>query len=335
MAALGTDTPAAALEAGIHCLAIPTPFPIGPVNAYLVEGSPLTLVDAGPNSAVALLALEDGLAALGHAIGDVELVLVTHQHSDHAGLVSAVTARSGARVACLDRLAPYLEDFEASARADDAHAAALMVRYGVDERLVKGMELADMLVRGWGTSTAVDQRLADGERLDLGGRALRVLHRPGHSASDTVFVDETHGIAFTGDHLLARVSSNAVLARPLGAPPDAERPLSLIDYRASLQASRALDVGLALGGHGRPIEDHRALIDRRIREQDERAETLLQMLATGPATAPELGARIWGDLAITQAFMVVSEVVGHLDLLIADGRVREVASASGIRFQAT
>ena len=35
---------------GIHRLAIPTPFAVGRVNAYLIEDDPLTLVDSGPNS---------------------------------------------------------------------------------------------------------------------------------------------------------------------------------------------------------------------------------------------------------------------------------------------
>ena len=52
---------ALAAEAGIHRLAIPTPFQVGRVNAYLIEDSPLTLVDSGPNSAKALDELEQAL----------------------------------------------------------------------------------------------------------------------------------------------------------------------------------------------------------------------------------------------------------------------------------
>ena len=45
-----SDPFAPAAEAGIHRLAIPTPFAVGRVNVYLIEDEPLTLVDAGPNS---------------------------------------------------------------------------------------------------------------------------------------------------------------------------------------------------------------------------------------------------------------------------------------------
>ena len=90
---------------GVHLLAVPTPFQVGRVNAYLIEDSPLTLVDSGPNSAKAIDELEQALAARGHAIEDIELLVVTHQHMDHFGLASILARRSGAEVAALDVLA--------------------------------------------------------------------------------------------------------------------------------------------------------------------------------------------------------------------------------------
>jgi glyoxylase-like metal-dependent hydrolase (beta-lactamase superfamily II) len=63
-------TPEAALEqaalAGIHRLAIPTPFAVGRVNCYLLEDEPLTLIDTGPNSGKALDELQSKLAERGH-----------------------------------------------------------------------------------------------------------------------------------------------------------------------------------------------------------------------------------------------------------------------------
>ena len=75
---------------------------VGRVNAYLIEDSPLTLVDSGPNSAKALDELEQALAARGHAIEDIELLVISHQHIDHFGLASILARRSGAEVAALD-----------------------------------------------------------------------------------------------------------------------------------------------------------------------------------------------------------------------------------------
>ena len=96
---------AQAADAGIHRLAIPTPFQVGRVNAYLIEDDPLTLIDSGPNSGKALDELEQALAARGHSIEDIELLVITHQHIDHFGLASILARRSGAEVAALEGLA--------------------------------------------------------------------------------------------------------------------------------------------------------------------------------------------------------------------------------------
>jgi hypothetical protein len=45
---------------------------------------------------------------------------------------------------------------------------------------------------------------------------------------------------------------------------------------------------------------------------------------------------MWGNVAVTQAFLTLSEVVGHADLLTASGLVTEVEGEDGIvRFEAT
>ena len=69
-------------------------------------------------------------------------------------------------------------------------------------------------------------------------------------------------------------------------------------------------------------------------DQERRAQQLLDRLADGPRSANDLATAIWGDAAITQALMTLSEVVGHLDLLIADGVVAEDGSDPIVRFRA-
>src|SRR5205085_11080350 len=98
----------AAADAGIHRLPIPTPFMVGRVNAYLIEDEPLTLLDSGPNSAKAMDELEQALAAHGRRVEEIGLLVITHQHMDHFGLASILARRSGAEVAALEALAPYL-----------------------------------------------------------------------------------------------------------------------------------------------------------------------------------------------------------------------------------
>ncbi|HYF24957.1 MAG TPA: MBL fold metallo-hydrolase [Baekduia sp.] len=320
-----------AADAGITCLPIPTPFGIGDVNTYLLDGDPLTLVDCGPNSASAFLALEQQLAALGRRVEDIELVLITHQHIDHMGLAHLLAAR-GAEIACLDLLAPVLEDWERHAIQDDDDALLLMNRHGVEDHVADALRAMADVVRGWGAGCRVDRRLADGELLALGHRELRVAHRPGHSPSDTLFIDDERGIVIGGDHLIAGVSSNALMARPLDGW-DGRRPPTLLSYRESLRATRADAPALVLGGHREPVTDAVALIDQRLAAHERRAESFYDKLAAGPRTAHELASETWGQTAFTQVFLTLSEVLGHLDLLIHEGRVREDRSEHIIRFE--
>ncbi len=97
-----TTTPEEALEqaalAGVHRLAVPTPFAVGKVNAYLIEDDPLTLIDGGPNYGSGLDVLSESIAAHGHSIEDIGLILLTHNHTDHLGLAQIVVEHSGAEV---------------------------------------------------------------------------------------------------------------------------------------------------------------------------------------------------------------------------------------------
>jgi glyoxylase-like metal-dependent hydrolase (beta-lactamase superfamily II) len=323
-----------AADAGIQRIPIPTPFGVGDVNVYLIQDDPLTLVDSGPNSATALLELERALGALGHGLDDIELLVVTHQHIDHTGLAHAIASRGKAEVACLDLLAPVLEDWDTWGAQDDDDALLIMQRHGVEDHVAEALRAVADLVRGWGSSCRVDRRLVGGSTLTLRDRELRILHRPGHSPSDTVLHDEHRRIALSGDHLLAGVSSNAVVSRPL-RDWDGTRPQTLVTYRESLRATQALDLDLVLGGHRGPVTDHKALIDERLAAHERRAQSLYEKLAAGPMTAHELATATWGSVAVTQAFLTLSEVLGHMDLLTNDGLVLEDRSEQVIRFSRT
>jgi len=325
---------AEAAQAGINCMAIPTPFLVGRVNCYLIDDDPLTLVDTGPNSGKALDELERALAEHGRRVEDLELIVVTHQHIDHIGLLDVLVRRSGAEVAALDLLVNYLGDYRRAAELDDEFAVALMLRHGIPPEMTQALRSVSSAFRGWGSGAPVTVPLHDGGELRLRDRTFVVHHRPGHSPSDTVFWDETSATLLGGDHLIKHISSNPLIARPLDAPSDAPRPQALRTYIASLTATRELPARVVLSGHGEPVTDHRALIDERFGLTERRKRKIFGLLADGPLTAHELAQRMWGNVAVTQAFLTLSEVLGHLDLLTADGAVVEHDENGVVRFQA-
>ncbi|HWK25311.1 MAG TPA: MBL fold metallo-hydrolase [Solirubrobacter sp.] len=319
----------------IHRLAIPTPFRVGPVNCYLIEDDPLTLVDVGPNSGRSLVALEAALAEHGRRVEELERIVITHQHMDHLGLVGILAERSGADVVALDVLAPVIEDAAAHAERDDQLARRLMLRHGIAPDVVKALRAMSRGTRGWSGSAPVAERLRDGGELAFAGRTFTVLHRPGHSPSDTVFFDAASGELLAGDHLLHAISSNPLIATPLGGrsgEPSAARPRALPMYLESLRATRALPVALVLPGHGDPFRGHAAVIDERFAMHERRARKFAALLSDEPRTAHDIAQRTWGDVAFTQAYLTLCEVLGHLDLLAERGEVVELESDGVVRW---
>jgi glyoxylase-like metal-dependent hydrolase (beta-lactamase superfamily II) len=321
-------------DAGVHALAIPTPFAVGRVNCYLIEDDPLTLLDTGPNSGKALDEIERALAEHGRRVEDLERIVVSHQHMDHLGLVAILARRSGAEVCALDALAPWMASYGQNMEADDAFAEELMRRHGIPQDVRYALRAVSHSFRGWGAPATVTHELHDGGTLEFANRTLHVHHRPGHSPSDTVLHDPERGLLLAADHLIKHISSNPLVSRPLDG--GQERTQALVAYLQSLRATREMELKLVLSGHGDPIEDHRALIDERFAGHERRAAKLLRLIADRPRSAYELAQELWGNVAVTQAYLTLSEVLGHTDMLLNDGHVREVVDEDGVvRFEAT
>ena len=130
------------------------------------------------------------------------------------------------------------------------------------------------------------------------------------------------GRVIAADHLLAHISSNALMTRARDG--SGERCRALVQYLDSLAATRAMDVALVLPGHGEPITAHRDLIDQRFALYRRRADKIHHLIEERPRSAYEIAQALWGNVAVTEAYLTLSEVLGHLDLLANEGRVREV-----------
>ncbi|MGX6447924.1 MBL fold metallo-hydrolase [Patulibacter sp. S7RM1-6] len=309
-------------EQGAVGIAVPTPFLVGAVNAYLLEDEPLTLVDTGPNTADALLVLEAALVERGHRLADVGRIVVTHQHFDHAGLVGPLVARTGAEVVAIAGFDAWLAGGRRSALADERYARDLMRHHGTSEDVVDGYWAVRPDTVGFSSGAPAVRTVRDGDELSFAGRTLRVHHRPGHSPSDTVLEDAERGVLLVGDHLLAGQDPVPVAAAPQdGAPADVRRRRSaFLDHRASLRRTARMDAAVALAGHGAPIDDPAALAARRLAEHDVAAERLeVELRDGGPGSARELVLRTVARRR-PHPFFALCTTLGTLDQLVDEGR---------------
>ena len=315
---------------------LPTPFPIGTVNSYFLPGHPTTLVDAGPRTPEALAALESGLLANGTALEEIELLLLTHQHVDHAGLAETVRARSGCTVAGHATVALRLHDLPTTCASDDEWVRALLTVHGAPAEVIRSVGEISAAARHLCQSVHVDRPLVDGDSVDTGEGRLRVLFRPGHGRCDTIFVSED-GWAIVGDHILDG-GTIAMAERPLeqGADP-LHYPSAVLALRDSYVKTEGIGLDIAFPGHGAKLTDVKGAITSAFASQERRSERLYDHLADGPHTVWELvehrrGTWNGGDPrhAVSQAFIHVSENLAHLDLLVDEGSAKAVAHGDGL-----
>src|SRR5262249_14079090 len=129
----------------------------------------------------------------------IELVLLTHHHLDHSGLATTIKARSGARIAAHRSTARWGVDYVERAAAEQHFTRALMAAHGVPVDVIDSSDDFFGLIISNGRPFETDIVLSDGDRITAGSRTLRVVYRPGHSTTDTLYVDESSDEAYVGD----------------------------------------------------------------------------------------------------------------------------------------
>lgn len=301
----------------VHRIEMPTPYAVGPVNAYLIDAEPLTLIDAGVNTPQAQNALRIALAAAAVFPESVERILITHAHPDHYGLVQVLQEASGAAVFFPEREIARVRDkqmvFEVGRLLMEA-GMPLDLLFKMDQQRRKGPRPHmhhDVVVP-----------VKDGDRFGfhVDGASFELVARlmPGHTGGHVVYHHPGSGTLFAGDQLLPDVSPNPLLEPSLDVP--GERRRSLREYLASLEAMAALELEVAYPGHGAPITQPHRLITWTINHHHERKEKLAARLGDDACTPYELATEIYPDAAGYDVFLAVSEVVAHLDLVVDEGR---------------
>ncbi|MFN2488972.1 MAG: MBL fold metallo-hydrolase [Actinomycetota bacterium] len=180
----------------------------GITAAFLVRGDATALVETGPRSSVGrvLAQLEDaGIRELDH-------IVVTHVHLDHAGAAGTLARHfPTARVAVHEIGAPHLVD------PSKLWSSATRIYGGEMEKL-------------WGGIDPIPEHriepLADGDRIDLGGRVLQAVATPGHASHHHAFLDESTGTVFAGDALGVRLADVGAI-RPATPPPEFDLELAV------------------------------------------------------------------------------------------------------------
>jgi glyoxylase-like metal-dependent hydrolase (beta-lactamase superfamily II) len=295
---------------GIAKLTLPTPFPVGDVNAYLIQGDRLTLVDAGTKTVEAWEAFKSQLAELNLKPEDIEQVILTHDHPDHVGLLDYLPSELEVYGHLLnERWINRTKEFE---KEHEDFYSRLFLQFGIPEhyfaRSLKVMK--HTLV--FSCNRSLSGTLLENDHPP----ALpewRVIETPGHAQSHIVLLREKDGVMIAGDTILAGISPNPLLEPPL--PGENERPKPLVQYNASLKKLESLPVGLVYTGHGAEITRFNSLVKKRVARQHDRAMQVRKMIEGKELTVFEICRQLFPSIYERELNLTISETVGQLDYL--------------------
>ena len=311
-------------RAGLVRIALPVPFGTGTVNAYLHRGDALTLIDTGANRVSSQRALEEALAKEGVGLADLERIVVTHHHGDHAGLAAALVECSGAVSCGHPDVEAYSRIAYCEADVQQEYYVGLMLCLGVPQSIV------DAALDSWnpgeplGTAVTVTESLNEGAHVE----PFRVHLVAGHSPTDVLLVNEEDGYTLVGDHLLPRMTAVPALQQPI---PGRERGQGLVAYCASLMCSDGLALGWCCPGHGEPFSDHRLLVAKMMKRFENRSVRVLDTLSDVPHTPFEVAQRLHPRGGRTDIFASMSASAGHLEWLVSRG-LASLAIEDGIEY---
>jgi len=239
---------------------------------------------------------------------------------DHFGLAADLVDVSGAQVWTHPWNDATLGDYDADRERRIVFYGKLMRQAAVPAEILAVLGGATQWMQDYARPVAVSAALEEGDMLRLAGRDWQVLHTPGHAAGLICLYDPSSRTLLSSDHLLADISSNPLVEPP--PPGQVERPRSLALYRASLQRVAALDIERALPSHGPVIHDVAGLVAERLAFHERRMLRVLDALRDGARTTWAVTNALFPDRTPLDTFLAVSEVIGHLDLLELEGRIK-------------
>ena len=221
-------------------------------------------------------AIDTHLAAIVAAgAGRIRWILATHTHVDHSPAAAQLKAATGAQLLGM----PPPE-------------------HGNQDR-----------------GFAPERVPAHGERLALGGLALRAIHTPGHASNHLCYMLEQTKMLFTGDHVMQ--GSTVVIN-----PPDGD----MRAYLASLEALLGEDIAIIAPGHGyligAPHKEVRRLIAHRLARE---AKVTAALGRLGEAMLEDLVPEVYDDVPARLHPVAARSLLAHLQKLVAEGSARETS----------
>ena len=312
---------------GLFWLRMPLPFALNHINLWLLrDGNGWTAIDCG-------IGLDETRAhwetILREVVGSVGLtrVLVTHYHPDHFGNANWLTTRFNAPLWMTET--EYLTaqaQFRTLPGFGSDVTATFFTEHGLDAARASAVG-----ARGNSYSRIVGEpplqftRMLDGDDIDIGGNAWRVIGGYGHSPEHAALYCKALGALISGDMLLPKISTNVSVP---SNKPDSD-PLHL--FLRSIDRFKDLpNPTLILPSHGLPFRGAQHRVQMLHDHHRDRLAEVLDACARPSSAADLLPVLFRRELDTHQIFFAMGESIAHLNYLWLQGRLARDRDSSGI-----
>ncbi|MEL6256858.1 MAG: MBL fold metallo-hydrolase [Bacteroidota bacterium] len=298
------------------------------VNCYLMPGEALSLIDCGLYTSDNWNLLQEELNKQGYQISDLEQIIITHEHRDHIGMLPEIMANSEAKIFAPKAIQGWFEQPNKMDREEYIFTQKLFETIGFpDEILRKTHQFFDNreVARKIEDLDRI-QYVEEGDKLQLGTTSWEVLNTPGHCPAQHIILEDGSERTFGSDMLLP-IAPMPIPVKGKGELDPAQGALaSLLKSYERLKGFEIKDV---FPGHGPIFSGANGVIDRQLARIEMRKEECYEAIKHGLTTPYQVNRKMYPYQETPPDFSGLYMVLGYLQLLQLEGRVRKIEQESG------
>lgn len=296
------------------------------VNAYLMPGDALSLIDCGLHTEENWFLLQQELQKYGYRISDLEQVAITHEHRDHIGMLPEIMANSQAKILAPKAIQGWLERPSEMDLLEVEFTRQLLSTLGFPDNVLQkayqffdGREIARPL-----EEVSRIQYYEEGEKLQLGNTEWEVLNTPGHCSTQHIFLEEGAERVFGSDMLLPIAPMPIPVVGEDEKDPESGALASLLKSYGRVKAYGIQEV---FPGHGPIFSGANGVIDRQLARIEKRKEECYEAVKAGYTSPYEVNRKMYPYQQTPPDFSGLYMVLGYMQLLQIEGRIRKVDEA--------
>jgi glyoxylase-like metal-dependent hydrolase (beta-lactamase superfamily II) len=304
--------------------ALDLPFPATPtLSVYFLGGGEPAIIDTGLGDPKSMSVISQELNEISRGLGDVSVIINTHEHVEHFGGNQKIKNASEAYVIASSKAAPTIESYHQYILSIKDNLQNSEFDSQIREMINSYMDF-NLLI----DESKVEKIVEEGDVIDLGDFNLRVIETPGHAYGHICLYDEDRKVLFSGDHVIGtgttfvgygwRELATRKIFEILDSSNDEPDNMSL--YLESLEKLQSLDLKLILSAHGPPITEPYKKLREDIERKVSREQNFLEVLKKRKEiTIEDLTAEAYN--ADKGNYFLQGAALGYIERLVKLGKI--------------